>query len=667
MKSHLTAVLWGAIAVLMSAATATAGHAFTQGTTNTPVWLQAGQGVFVEQFYSYEYDEDAGYITDIGFDYADVLPDGAPTDSTEWYEFGTGDVIKISIGDSWSISLAYDANENCEYSVCGWDDDDLYPADYSQLAPDYSGWGTVMPDIAGFDTNSDSSLSLAEVQAASRSELGSLAAFLTTDVGLTAYQYGTPVVLDTSSDSLISEAELTAFNSSTYNDNPITRTLAASFATYDTDNSSDLSQAEIDAAAFPGQFTVIDGNSDGVITDAEMLTYVWQNSGSMFQANSDGTEGVLNDFGITFEAVAGEFSLDSYRIADAAGLNLHGSGSGPVDQTSVCIPPNCGANAGVTAVGTQAALAVQATVERQAMERGEQLLVGASLRDIDVNFDSVIEVSQGGGHQYRWATAVEGSYARNSEVGSNAAGSLIVAYALDDELDLGVFAATETVNLSLLDNGYHSNMQAVGMYLRGRANSREGFQWRASAGILDGSARMSRAATDAGGEAATGTASISGYMAAVEIATAFRTSDAFVTPYARLTYAETSRAAYTESDGASAPVSYDKLVLRSTIARVGVNANVMLRGTTTMVGDVYAESDFGANGSGLSGTSTIDGLSEFDLAATAKTNDMRFGSSIAIYEDISASSRVYSKISVSRETYGTKPTVGIALGFETRF
>lgn len=666
MKIHLTAVLWGAIAVLMSAATATAGHAFTQGTTNTPVWLQAGQGVFVEQFYSNEWDESAGYITDIGFDKADVLPDGAPTDSSlEWYEFGTGDVIKISIGDSWSISLAYDADVACAYSVCGWDDDDLDPADYSQLAPDYSGWGTVMPDIAGFDTNSDDGLSLTELQAASRSELGSLASFLTTDVGLTAYQYGTPVVLDTSSDSLISVAELTAFNNTT--NNAITRNLAANFATYDTDNSSDLSQAEIDAAAFVAQFAAIDADTDDVITDAEMLTYVWQNSGSMFQSNSDGTEGVLNDFGITFEAVAGEFSLDSYRIADATGLNLHGSGSGPVDQSSVCIPPNCGANAGVTAVGTQAALAVQATVERQAMERGEQLLVGASLRDIDVNFDSVIEVSQGGGHQYRWATAVEGSYAKNSEVGSNAAGSLIVAYALDDELDLGVFAATETVNLSLLDNGYHSNMQAVGMYLRGRANSREGFQWRASAGILDGSARMSRAATDAGGEAATGTASISGYMAAVEIATAFRASDAFVTPYARLTYAETSRAAYTESDGASAPVSYDKLVLRSTIARIGVNANVMLRGTTTMVGDVYAESDFGANGSSLSGTSTIDGLSEFDLAATAKTNDMRFGSSIAIYEDISASSRVYSKISVSRETYGTKPTVGIALGFETRF
>ncbi|MEN8837426.1 MAG: autotransporter outer membrane beta-barrel domain-containing protein, partial [Celeribacter marinus] len=587
------------------------------------------------------------------------------------------DVIKISIGDSWSISLAYDADVACAYSVCGWNEDDLYPADYLQLAPDYSGWGTVMPDITSFDTDSDNGLSLAELLAASRADLGSLASFLTTSVDLIAYNVGynsttdldesLPLTLDTSNDSLISLEELDAFNSTVGTTNAITDDLAVNFDSYDADNSSDLSQAEIDAAAFAVQFAAIDADTDGVITDAEMLTYVWSNSEAMFQSNSDGTEGVLNDFGITFEAVAGEFSLDSYRIADVAGLNLHGSGSGPVDQSSVCIPPNCGANAGVTAVGTQAALAVQATVERQAMERGEQLLVGASLRDIDVNFDSVIEVSQGGGHQYRWATAVEGSYAKNSEVGSNAAGSLIVAYALDDELDLGVFAATETVNLSLLDNGYHSNMQAVGMYLRGRSNSREGFQWRASAGILDGSARMSRAATDAGGEAATGTAGISGYMAAVEIATAFRTSDAFVTPYARLTYAETSRAAYTESDGASAPVSYDKLVLRSTIARVGVNANVMLRGTTTMVGDVYAESDFGANGSSLSGTSTIDGLSEFDLAATAKTNDMRFGSSIAIYEDISASSRVYSKISVSRETYGTKPTVGIALGFETRF
>jgi hypothetical protein len=87
---------------------ALAGHEFTQGSTNTPVWLQAGQGVFAEQYYSGEYQNTAGEFTSIYFgpnydsNYNEIVPTGADGSTSAWKDFDAGDVMKIEIGTFFS-------------------------------------------------------------------------------------------------------------------------------------------------------------------------------------------------------------------------------------------------------------------------------------------------------------------------------------------------------------------------------------------------------------------------------------------------------------------------------------------------------------------------------------------------------------------------------------
>lgn len=690
-KNAVIAALSGAVLLMMGTA-AQAGHAFTQGSTNTPVWLQTGQAVFVEQYYSDE-TSSAGLVEDIGFGPADVIPTGADTTTTSWSDFDAGDVIKIEVG-TFSVTLAFDSDATscATYTYCGWSYQSFTPNDAN--APTYTtaptfnlGWGnTILPALDTFDTNTNSTLSLAELQAATAAQFGSAAAFFYADIGLTTYDTGDSYyassngyTLDTDGNGTLTLTEVTNYNTAMTNgiaSNAMMVYVQSNFGTIDTSGDNSLSQAELDAATVAYIFGLVDADSNGEITSTEMFAYVWNNSYDVFHTNTDGVDGVFNDFGLTFTAVAGEFSLRSYRIADADGWNLHGSGSGPVNQSSVCVPPNCGpGNTGPNAAATAEVIANQHAVEREAMKQASNVLIGVSELQVDVNFNGFAprgaSISTRGASvaedMYRWAVRADGSFATNNDLGDTNTGSLVLAYALTADTDLGFYAARRTADLALGDSAFEGTIDAYGLYLRNRDDSGLGAQWKISLAGSTGDATLTRTATTAGAETATGVADLTGRTASVEVGYGKDVDNVLYTPYARLSYAKMTRGAYTEESTATAPLSFAEYTQETTTLNIGVSAEHDIDAQNTIVSAIRATHDLNRSSTGQAGTSSIVGLTDWNLSTEDQLNPTRLGVDVTMYHQLNDGGRIYGGLSAQKEANVDAATVSVNFGFEARF
>ncbi|MEY4981986.1 MAG: hypothetical protein RIR62_252 [Pseudomonadota bacterium] len=618
----------------LAAVPASAGHLFTQGDTNTPVWLQQGQAVFVEQFYSSEYDNTPGefrlYLDD-GSESTDYysdpakIPAGADTTDPDWYKWNAGDVISVTIQTAngpMTWTAAHDpASGTCAYTFCGFgydnagsDSTDLLPDDI----PTYGAYGTFMSDLDEAKTTSGGGLDLSEITALGNAGMQSLAPYFFGAAGT---------------------------------DDP-----AVAFANADT-------------------------NADSIISEEEMAYFVWTYSSDIFDAvmaaNNDTATGVLNGFGILFTAVQGDFALTGYRITDSAGLRLHGSGSGPVDQSSICTPPNCGPQGAVTEVGTVASVRQSTFVVDQALRQATQMLVGAAEQEVDVNFNEVggPTVSTSGlsvstsdsATQYRWAARAEGSFDQNSELGKTRNGSFVVAYGLRDDLDIGVYGSRRGVDLSFGGFGFDGNMTSVGVYLRQRPDDGLGLQWKLAVGGAVGSADISRAAGIEGAEAGAGTADLNGRVAAFELGRGSKVGDTLVTSFGRLTYSKMGREAYTETSDITAPVTYGAYEQTLTTITLGLNADRRLSERVRVTGGVYAVRDLSRSADSVTGSAVLGGLDEFTLAAPEVVNATRFGLDVTAFFDVGSDSRIYTRAGAQRAANTGKPTVSIALGYEARF
>ncbi|WP_308916684.1 autotransporter domain-containing protein [Jannaschia sp. LMIT008] len=111
----------------MLAPAADAGHLFTQATSNTPTWIQAGQGIAIEQYGTEpSYGSPDGRVT-IDFE----APGGSrPAEATQtanpndWFQWSSGDVLSINLplaDATYSYTIAYDGptGGTCQYTYCG--------------------------------------------------------------------------------------------------------------------------------------------------------------------------------------------------------------------------------------------------------------------------------------------------------------------------------------------------------------------------------------------------------------------------------------------------------------------------------------------------------------------------------------------------------------------
>lgn len=96
---------------------AMAGHMFTQGSSNVPTWIQAGQGIAINQERNIESPQT---IFQLYMEAPSQTPSGVSGSS--WWKWSAGDVAQISIattGGTQTYTIAYDANPSCTYSLCG--------------------------------------------------------------------------------------------------------------------------------------------------------------------------------------------------------------------------------------------------------------------------------------------------------------------------------------------------------------------------------------------------------------------------------------------------------------------------------------------------------------------------------------------------------------------
>jgi len=121
-KSVASAVM--TLVLLALPYSASAGHLFTQASTNTPTWIQAGQGIAIQQFTVENNNFDSGSEIEIDFEEPTDVPAGADTSTSDWWEFSTGDVLRLNLpleDATYTYTFAFDASESCQYDQCGGD------------------------------------------------------------------------------------------------------------------------------------------------------------------------------------------------------------------------------------------------------------------------------------------------------------------------------------------------------------------------------------------------------------------------------------------------------------------------------------------------------------------------------------------------------------------
>ena len=121
MFRKLTEVVLSALLFTFIAVSANAGHMFTQASSNTPTWIQSGQGITIKQ-YGDEGGGGSGRI-DIYFEVPTTVPTGADTSNNDWWMWSAGDVMKINLplsSGTYTYTIAHDAaSGTCAYDYCG--------------------------------------------------------------------------------------------------------------------------------------------------------------------------------------------------------------------------------------------------------------------------------------------------------------------------------------------------------------------------------------------------------------------------------------------------------------------------------------------------------------------------------------------------------------------
>ena len=106
---------------IMLAGVSHAGHLFTQASSNTPTWIQAGQGISIDQYGTEGGSSSSGSIT-MDFAAPSTTPSGADTSNANWWTWSAGDVMEITLpltSGTYKYSIAYDSSGSCTYDFCG--------------------------------------------------------------------------------------------------------------------------------------------------------------------------------------------------------------------------------------------------------------------------------------------------------------------------------------------------------------------------------------------------------------------------------------------------------------------------------------------------------------------------------------------------------------------
>ncbi|WP_062269527.1 autotransporter domain-containing protein [Endozoicomonas arenosclerae] len=156
MERMILRYVLGILSLLTVSSVTHAGHLFTQASSNTPTWIQSGQGIVIKQ-YGDEGGSGSGNI-DINFAANSTPPDDADTSNSNWWQWSAGDVMRITLpltDNTYTYTIAYDAagSGGCDYDFCG----QTGSSSLNVSGTDLGGSGVTLPDHSGEESSYDES------------------------------------------------------------------------------------------------------------------------------------------------------------------------------------------------------------------------------------------------------------------------------------------------------------------------------------------------------------------------------------------------------------------------------------------------------------------------------------------------------------------------------
>jgi uncharacterized protein YhjY with autotransporter beta-barrel domain len=125
-------------------------------------------------------------------------------------------------------------------------------------------------------------------------------------------------------------------------------------------------------------------------------------------------------------------------------------------------------------------------------------------------------------------------------------------------------------------------------------------------------------------EAGSSGAGVGGVLASVEVSYAYPVSARTIAaPMLRLTHSKATRDAYAEDDDVSFPVAYDAATNRVKTFTLGADVFRAASARLTLRASAGIEADALRDGSTISGTSAIPGLTDFSFARASPAHTVR--------------------------------------------
>ena len=278
----------------------------------------------------------------------------------------------------------------------------------------------------------------------------------------------------------------------------------------------------------------------------------------------------------------------------------------------------------------------------------------------------------GGAARRPMVLRVEGAFTDDDAQGNVAYGSLAAAVGIAPGLDAGVFLSQGAGRTTGEAVTFGDDLIGFGGYLRGNPDG-EGLTWKAMAGVSTGTAELARSGAvadlDAGlVENGTGEAGIDTRAFGVEIGRRIALADgARITPYAGLTFARTTREAYTETDAVASPLSYDAFTQDQTVLTLGFTSTHDLGNRAVLRLGAGIEHDLNVSGDLLTGTSPIAGLETFAVDVSGGVDPTRGFLSVGLSVDVGTASTLTLDAGL-RESAARDTVIGtVAVGYEIRF
>lgn len=243
---------------------------------------------------------------------------------------------------------------------------------------------------------------------------------------------------------------------------------------------------------------------------------------------------------------------------------------------------------------------------------------------------------------------------------------MTLGYAIDQDWNAGV-SIMQTNFSTDTEFSYDGNVFGGGAYLRYGEFGQEGQSFKISGAFGRGSGTVIRSSALAGTEAGTGTADIETMNISAEYSYGFKSGDSMVSPFVRLNFSETTRAAYQETTEIGNPISYDEFKISSTSATVGAAVQYDVSKELQVYANGGIDFDLGRSADNITGTSTISGLESFDLAGPELINTSRAFAEIGARTFLTDTTNLNYSIGVTQNAYSSVNSVTLDVAFETRF